>query len=388
MTENGIWLLRHFPSKDLAVRGLCFLLPFWYGCAFLQANHKKVTEAFKERITVASRICIIVAFTIALLIAGRVIIIPLAVSFLFAMVLNPFLIRLEKMGINRLWSIVLVMLAFLLIIAGFMMFSYYQISMLMEDLPNIKERTWNRFGTWMQEVERFTGFNLGDQEQWVGENGENTTTFLTGFLQITTTVLTGLVQIPIYIFLFLLYKDKFQAFIERLYHGNKKISNEHIEEVREVVQGYVFGMFLVICILAVLNSIGLLLLGIKYAIFFGVFSAILTVIPYIGNIVGGLLPFIMALVTKDSAWYGVGVVAVYGLVQFLEGNFITPKVMGSKVSINPLVALIALIAGGQILGVAGLIIAIPLVGILKVALSHSETLKPLTILMEEGTTNT
>lgn len=300
------------------------------------------------------------------------------------MVLNPIIKRLQRFGLNRTLSITVVMLSFLLLIAGFFTISSYQISALMQDLPDLQERTWDKFGGFIAQVEQYTGFSIGSKEQWVGENGENAKSFLTGFVTITASVLTGLVQVPIYIFLLLLYKDKFKAFLLQVYHGNKKVSRERVDEVREVVQGYVFGMFLVICILAVLNSIGLLILGIDYAIFFGVFSAVLTIIPYIGNIIGGLLPLIMALVTKDSIWYAVGVVAVYSLVQLLEGNFITPNVMGSKVSINPLVALIALIVGGQLLGLAGMIIAIPLVGILKVALSHSETLKPLVILMEEN----
>jgi predicted PurR-regulated permease PerM len=136
-------------------------------------------------------------------------------------------------------------------------------------------------------------------------------------------------------------------------------------------------------IAAVLNSIGLLLLGIEHAIFFGFLSGTLTMIPYVGITIGAALPTLVALVTKDSGWYAVGVIAVHSVVQFLEGNFITPKITGSKISINALAAIVALLVGGKIWGIAGMILAVPAVGILKILLSYSTSLKPFVILLED-----
>ncbi len=82
-------------------------------------------------------------------------------------------------------------------------------------------------------------------------------------------------------------------------------------------------------------------------------------------------------------WYAIGVVIVFAVVQFLEGNFITPRITGSKVSINALAAIIALLIGGKILGIAGMILAVPAIGVLKILLSHSEHLKPFVILLED-----
>ncbi|HET9054816.1 MAG TPA: AI-2E family transporter, partial [Cyclobacteriaceae bacterium] len=83
------------------------------------------------------------------------------------------------------------------------------------------------------------------------------------------------------------------------------------------------------------------------------------------------------------AWYAVGVIAVFSVVQFLEGNFITPKITGSKVSINALAAIIALLIGGKILGIAGMILAVPITGVIKVLLEYSKRLKPFAILLED-----
>src|SRR3546814_15679007 len=89
----------------------------------------------------------------------------------------------------------------------------------------------------------------------------------------------------------------------------------------------------------------------------------------------------MALITKDSIWYAVCVIAVFAVVQFLEGNFITPRITGSKVSINALAAILALLVGGKILGIAGMILAVPAIGVLKIILSYSQRLKPFVILL-------
>jgi putative heme transporter len=147
------------------------------------------------------------------------------------------------------------------------------------------------------------------------------------------------------------------------------------------MQGYISGLMLVTLIIAALNTFGLLILGIDHAIFFGVLSGVLTIIPYVGIFIGALFPVLMALITKDSAWYALGVVIVFTVVQFLEGNFITPRITGSKVSINALAAIIALLIGGKILGVAGMILAVPAIGVVKIIIAYSQRLKPFVILL-------
>ncbi len=115
-----------------------------------------------------------------------------------------------------------------------------------------------------------------------------------------------------------------------------------------------------------LNTIGLLVLGIANPVFFGFFAAILLLIPYIGIIIGSLIPAIIALATKDSAWYALGVIATFGFIQFLEGNFITPKITGSKVSINAFITILSLIIFSMLWGIAGMIVALPIRATLKI----------------------
>ena len=138
-----------------------------------------------------------------------------------------------------------------------------------------------------------------------------------------------------------------------------------------------------IIILSILNSTGFLLLGIKHAILFGVLAAILNIIPYIGVLIGSILPIMMALITKDEISYAIGAAGVCVLVQFLDNNFITPYVVGSSVSINPLTATLALVSSALIWGVAGMVLCMPVTGMIKVVCDKVEKLKPFGYLIGE-----
>jgi predicted PurR-regulated permease PerM len=138
-----------------------------------------------------------------------------------------------------------------------------------------------------------------------------------------------------------------------------------------------------VLILAILNSTGFLLLGIKHAILFGVLAAMLNIIPYIGVMIGSILPILMALLTKDEIGYALGALGVCVFVQFLDNNFITPYVVGSSVSINPLTATIVLVASAIIWGISGMILCLPLAGMFKVIFDNIESLKPYGFLIGE-----
>lgn len=167
----------------------------------------------------------------------------------------------------------------------------------------------------------------------------------------------------------------------------RSVPNEELnlllKKIYEVIQSYLSGLFLVILIVGVLNSVGLLILGVPHAIFFGFLAGFLILIPYIGILIGSILPALLAIVTMDSPWYAVGVIGVMSFVQFLEGNLITPHIVGSKVSVNPLAAIIALFLGGQLWGLSGLILALPVTAILKVIMDTIPSLEPYGFLLGE-----
>jgi predicted PurR-regulated permease PerM len=188
---------------------------------------------------------------------------------------------------------------------------------------------------------------------------------------------------PIYVFFMLLYRQNLRGFYyESLRNEDKKRGNQILLEVEDSFGNYLKGMLIVISIITTLTVFGLWALGLKYAIFLGVLAGLLSLIPFIGIIVSALIPITLALLTKDSLWYAVGVVAVFAVVQFLEGNFITPKIVGNKVDVNPLAVILGIVIFGAIGGIPAMIITVPFLGLMKIIASHKPNWKPIEKLLQ------
>jgi len=332
-----------------------------------------------NRLDYIFKLMVILALSVYAIILLRDIVIPMAFAIFLATVLLPIVKKIErKTGMTL--AVTIVVLGGTILFGLLTWLLVNQIIGLVNDLPNLQDRAdkfINDIKGWMWSA---LNIDQGDLNQMVQDFLKSVSVYLGAFLVTTGNTLATIIQIPIYMFLLLIYRDKFKQFFANLFPGD---DDEMVwkKDIEKVSQGYIAGLMLVTLIVAALNTIGLLFLGIKHAIFFGLVSGVLTIIPYVGIFIGALLPTLMALITKDSVWYAVGVVAVFVSVQFLEGNFITPRVTGSKVSINALAAIIALLLGGKLLGIAGMILAVPAIGILKIFLDYSPRLKPFVILL-------
>ena len=338
-----------------------------------------MTEKNWNRLDYTYKLMVVMALSIYAIILCRDIVIPLAFASFLALVFVPIVSRLEKKT-GTILAVTIVVVGGSILFALFAWLLVNQIISLVNDLPNLEDRA-SRFVTDIKGL-IWNELSIDQKElnQLIQDFLKGVSVYLGAFLVTTGNTLATVVQIPVYMFLILIYKDKFQMFfISLLPHNDDEMQWQ--KEMQAVTHGYITGLVLVTVIVAVLNTVGLLFLGIQHAIFFGILSGILTIIPYIGIFIGALFPTLMALITKDSIWYAVGVVSVFAVVQFLEGNFITPRITGSKVSINALAAIIALIVGGKILGIAGMILAVPALGMMKIALAYSSRLRPFVILL-------
>jgi predicted PurR-regulated permease PerM len=331
---------------------------------------------------------LIIAGILLLMIFAKSLLVPLMIAAFMAMLLVPLVRRLENLKIPRTLSITISLLTILALLGAVGFFFGSQISSFAEDLTNIQ----GRFNSIVDQIENAIDQMFGVTNALNFENlNDQFFTFLkdnagkiSGVAFSTLGTLGLLVLIPVYIFMFLLYRDHFTQFIIRLF---KKEPKEKVitivTELRQVIQHYILGMLKVMAILATLNAIGLMILGIKHAIFFAIFAAILNVVPYIGPLVGSIVPITFALLTKDSLWYPIGVLISFSINQSIEGHFLTPKIVGSNVSINPLTSLLALIIGGTIWGIVGMILFIPMSAILKKILELSPETEVYAFLMGE-----
>jgi putative heme transporter len=334
-----------------------------------------------NRLDYIYKLFVIGALVITVTILANDIVVPIFISAIIAIVLMPLVKKLER-KLSPVFSILIALLATAFVFTLAMLLIINQLSSLVMDLPNLE----TRFSTFIDHLSdsltNYLGMSIREQNQLLKDGLTSLSGYATGLLATTTNIISLIVQVPIYIFLFLIYRDRFQEFVRSFLSQDGAQNWE--KEIAGVVQGYISGLMLVTLIVAALNSIGLLILGIDHAIFFGVLSGLLTIIPYIGIFIGATFPVIMALLTKDSIWYSVGVVIIFSIVQFLEGNFITPRITGSKVSINALAAIIALLVGGKILGIAGMILAVPVLGVIKIMLAHTTRLKRFVVLIDDS----
>jgi predicted PurR-regulated permease PerM len=179
-------------------------------------------------------------------------------------------------------------------------------------------------------------------------------------------IVTNMILIPIFIFFILYYRSFFASFLHKVFPKIPEIDlQDLLRKIGRVVQSYLQGLLLVMLIAGSMNILGFWWIGIDYFIFFGTLTGVFLLIPYVGIWVAASLPVLLSLITL-SPTHAMAVVAWVAVVQFIEANFITPMIIGSKVSMNPMVAMIALLLGETIWGIQGLILALPLAAILKV----------------------
>lgn len=320
---------------------------------------------------------VIIALSITFLYVAKSIMVPLAYASLISLLLHPICNFFEENGFGRIPSILLTFLVMLLATAGILALLSAQIYSFVNEIQDIESRInvllddveWFLYKNFNYQINRKT-LNIEALNRFV-ESGILADTFRT-FLNLFN--LLGLV--PVYVFLILLYRHSFNSFFMVITPIEKhRTVKRMIGQIQRVVQNYITGLITVMAIVATLNSIVLYCIGIDYAIFFGFFAALLMVVPYLGLIVGMIIPTIYAFLTKDSIWYPVAVVAAMSTIQFLEGNFITPRITGHKVKVNALASIVALVVGGFLWGIPGLILSMPAVAIGKVIMDNIDGVK-------------
>jgi predicted PurR-regulated permease PerM len=172
------------------------------------------------------------------------------------------------------------------------------------------------------------------------------------------------------------YQPLLREFIRRVFvRDNQGTVREVLVETETLIQSYFIGLLLEFAIIATLDSLGLLMLGIDYAILLGIIGALLNVIPLIGGIITVALSMMVALVTKDSPSYALLVLVMFVIIQFFDNHFIIPRVVASKVKLNALISVIVVLAGGAVWGILGMFLSIPLSAIAKVICDRIEPLK-------------
>lgn len=312
----------------------------------------------------------------------------LSFSMILAMLVLPFCLWMESKGIARSLAILfclLIMFAFLglliLVLIG-------QMVEFANDWPMFIRKA----EKWIAGLQSFlsSNLNISRKKQMLEVSNQSINLLKNSGSIISTTFgtfihgITTFIIIPIFVFFFLYYRQFFSDFLVKVFPTTEKTLLQGImQKTGSVVQSYLVGLLAVMFIVALLCIAGFWWLGVDYFIFFGCLTGILLLIPYVGIWVGAALPIVLTLASLGPN-YALGVVVWVAIVQFVEANFITPLVIGSKVSINPMVAMLVLLAGEMIWGIPGLILALPMTAILKVIFDHVPALHAYGFLLGEA----
>jgi predicted PurR-regulated permease PerM len=329
-----------------------------------------------------AHILIIIVLGYVILTNGQFFLVPLIFAVLLTIMLQPVSKFFERLVRYRALASLLTVITVLAGLGIIITLISVQITTIINDLDNVT----GQVNQGLNEILDWLNENLGMKESDIRESFPNLTQSAVGFVQKGISSVTGFIFnlffVLLLVFFLLWYQHNFRKLI--LLQANKERPGnlENIlNQIQATMRKYLYGLLTVIAILAVLNSVGLLIIGVKYAIFWGVLAAFLAIIPYIGTTLGGTLPFLYAVATSGTWWQPLAVVGMYVIIQQLEGNIITPKVVGKSVSINPLIALLSIILGGYIWGISGIILAIPIVGVLKILLDQKERTRPIGFLL-------
>lgn len=325
-------------------------------------------------------------FAAAILYFGRVLFIPLFFGLLVAMVMYPVCRWLERKRWSRTLSTTVSLGIVVLLFSMLLGLLVWQARVFLHDWPQIVHKLEILFSGLQAWISGQLGITLAVQAGWLRNIAMNAGNIISSMLQgtLATTINTGfmLFLIPVFAALFLYHRQVFVQYLRiTLPPAYRSRLDTILQQVIATYSNYIKGMILVYIIVGALNSIGLLALGIRHAVLFGMLTAIMTIIPYIGIFVSALLPISVAWTTKESIWYPLGVIGVFSFVQYLEANVIFPKIVGSQLNVSTWATLVAILAGGIIWGASGMVLFIPFAAILKIVTDHVEELKGLNLLL-------
>ncbi|SHM62571.1 Predicted PurR-regulated permease PerM [Cyclobacterium lianum] len=304
------------------------------------------------------------------------ILVPLVWGIFFAFALYPFSNWLENRRFPR--SLAIASTLVLVSIAGGAIFYLliHQMVLLLADIPEIGTKLNEKWADFLQQIEMqlgldaFSGSDNITLRNWFSFENLNNTLFNTG----KSLTLIGI--IPLYVFLLLYYKDFFIEFLLKASSRRNEAILAAIADSGQVIHAYLIGMVKVTFLVAIMAGIYFQLIGIKYFLLFALFIAIMNLIPYIGVVISSVLVIFYVFLTSDSFLLPILTLLVLWGIQLLENNLITPLVVGSKVKVNVLAVVLAILIGGGIWGVSGMVLFIPLTGILKITLDRIPSLQP------------
>lgn len=307
---------------------------------------------------------------------------PLILAFIAYYLLNPIVNLFEKIRIKRIWGILILILAIGGIITGVVLLTAPAIEAQIKDLATTFPQYLSELGasitSWIQNS--FLGPYYQEGYNWVIDNFSDIPGIIGGYVvdafrsvqnvaSTVTNVVVTIVTFPIILFFLLKDGKKFKEFFLKLLPpAFRKDMNQILHNMDTQVGSYIQGQIIVATCIGIMLYIGYLIIGMDYAITLAIVAAITSVVPYLGPTIAIAPALIIAVV--HSPFMLIKMIIVWAAVQFLEGNFVSPNIMGRTMKIHPLTIIIVLLVAGNLFGVVGVILGIPGYAIVKVLVQY------------------
>lgn len=322
-----------------------------------------------------------------ILIIGREFLYPVCLAILFAYLLYPFASLLERWKFPRVLAILVSIILGMTLIGGAVFLLYQQMTVFVSDFPELKEHALDNLDQLQTRIDSWVD-NGESQRWWLRERISNLINNSGDLMNMVFSATTGtIVKMglqPVFVFFMLYYRDRINRFIFMVWDFNDRGRLVIIlKEISEITKNYISGVFIVVFLLCIINSLGLMIVGVEYAVMFGILSAVMNFIPYFGTLIGAAFPLAFTLVS-DEPGNAIGVIILFMIIQFTENNILTPNITGGRVAINPLFTILIIIAGGMIWGLPGMFMSVPYAGMFKVICKHYEPLKPIAFLLSRN----
>lgn len=323
---------------------------------------------------------------LATLYFGASFFIPFTFAAFLAALMAPVASKLEEFGLGNLISSLISTVIVFIVVGGLTYLIYFQLKVFINDLPEIREEL-NEFLNYLQEYAfSTTGISPEEQKEMYKERSDG---LMKTLEQQLTLVLGGILStalsfllVLVYLFLFLLNRGKYVEFVLKYTSEEKETKvREILDRSAMVIHQYLWGRLQVMTILAIMYIICFIIFDVRYAVLLTVFGALITIIPYIGPFISGVLPFLFVVVFGESFTQIITFGLVVLVIQLIESYILEPVIIGKEVRLSPLAIIIAIIVGGMIWGISGMILFVPLFAILRIISKNSKNLRPVGFLI-------
>ncbi|MGE8293242.1 MAG: AI-2E family transporter [Sphingobacterium sp.] len=319
---------------------------------------------------------------------GDTILIPMILGLLFSLLLIPLSNFMErKLHFPRTLAGILSVIIFFGVLGYGLFLLASQLTLLKEDFPAFKEQIMDgvdKLQTW---VSQQFGIQHKDQIDFINKTASKSVDSGTLFLGTALVSLSSMFILFVFTFLYtfflLIYRGhivKFLLFVNRV--EDRPIVVDVVRQIQYVVKKYLIGLLIQMSLVSLLVFITLSLIGVKYSLLLALITGVFNVLPYVGIFSAMLIISILTFATSSFTHVALVIVALI-IIHMIDSNFIVPKIVGSKVKVNSLFAMLSIIIGEMVWGISGMFLAIPILAIVKIVMDRIKELKPWGFLLGE-----